>query len=106
MPGHTPGPWKLYRSCDRPLSLHVIDSIPDVDGKIIANCICYIAGTNEDQEANARIIIEVPEMFAILEELYGQLDPFEVGHEVVKRLTDVVDRVKAIAEAEGGGEGE
>jgi hypothetical protein len=64
----TPGPWKKFsRWNDRYLA--VIDSTPDRDGAVVANCICHVALTNDDCVANARLIAAAPEMLAALHEL-------------------------------------
>lgn len=68
MTDYTPGPWKIHGG---PAHLRhhmaIIDSIPDVDGKIVANCICHMAGTNDDIEANARLIAAAPDMLEALQ---------------------------------------
>jgi len=62
----TPGPWKKFsRWNDRYLA--VIDSIPDRNGKVVANCICHVALTNEDAKANANLIVAAPELLAACE---------------------------------------
>ena len=65
MTKHTPGPWKIFEGWGadkrRPV---IVDAIPDVDGKFVGNCICYMASTNPDIEANAKMIAAAPEMFA------------------------------------------
>jgi len=62
----TPGPWKKFSWLnDRYLA--VIDSIPDRDGAVVANCICHVALTNEDAKANARLIAAAPELLAACE---------------------------------------
>jgi hypothetical protein len=69
---HTPGPWKIFdgwgASRDRPV---VVDSIPDIDGKCVANCICHVASSNDNAEANARLIAAAPEMLEALEDILG-----------------------------------
>jgi len=67
----TPGPWKVFGGPSHPQRHHlaVIDSIPDRDGKVVANCICHVAGTNDDADANARLISKAPELYDVLEEL-------------------------------------
>jgi len=55
----TPGPW-LTRSFQtwshaRP-QLWVMDSIPDRDGKVVANAVCSTTPTNADAESNAAFI--------------------------------------------------
>ena len=65
---HTPGPWKIFdgwgASRDRPV---VVDSIPDIDGKCVANCICHVASSNDNAEANARLIAAAPDLLEALE---------------------------------------
>ena len=53
----TPGPWRIYGKAKNH-HVAIIDSIPDVDGKVVANCICHVALTNPDWEANANLIAE------------------------------------------------
>lgn len=60
---HTPGPWKIHgdgKKHDRYLA--VIDSIPDREGKVVANCICHVATSNPDADGNARLIKMAPQM--------------------------------------------
>ena len=58
---YTPGPWKVHENGRRANRyVAVIDSIPDRDGKVVANCICHIATSNPDCDANARVIAEAP----------------------------------------------
>jgi len=62
----TPGPWRKFsRWNDRYLA--VIDSIPDRDGKVMANCICHIALTNKNAVANAHLIAAAPDLLAACE---------------------------------------
>ena len=64
---HTPGPWKRYEGYGVDFRRPVItDAIPDRDGKCVANCICYVATTNEDWDANARLIAAAPDMFEVI----------------------------------------
>lgn len=67
----TPGPWKVYGGPGR-LKHHlaVIDSIPDVAGKVVANCICHVATTNPDSDGNAVLIAAAPELADALRELH------------------------------------
>ena len=44
----------------------ITDSIPDRDGKCVANCICYVATTNGDWDANAKLIAAAPEMLRVV----------------------------------------
>jgi hypothetical protein len=46
-----------------------VDSIPDIDGKCVANCICHVASSNDNAEANARLIAAAPDMLEALEEI-------------------------------------
>lgn len=66
----TPGPWKVYDGYGvdsrKPV---IVDSIPDQDGKCMANCICYVATTNPDFEANARLIAAAPALLDAVIEL-------------------------------------
>jgi len=68
MSEHTPGPWKIFDGWGSSRFAPVIvDGIPDVDGKCVANCICHIASTNDDKAANARLIASAPDLLAALE---------------------------------------
>lgn len=67
----TPGPWKVHGGrASLKHHLAVIDSIPDVDGKIVANCICHVARTNPDADSNALLIAAAPELAEALRELH------------------------------------
>jgi hypothetical protein len=65
---HTSGPWKVF-GVRRNQYLAVIDSIPDRDGKVVANCICHVATSNPDADANARLLAAAPDLFAIVKEI-------------------------------------
>jgi hypothetical protein len=73
---HTPGPWKVFDGWGSSRFAPVIvDSIPDIDGKFVGNCICHIASTNDDAVKNAHLIAAAPDLLATLEkavENYGQ----------------------------------
>ena len=77
---HTPGPWKIFEGWGadkrRPV---IVDSIPDVDGKFVGNCICFAASTNPDIEANANLIAAAPEMLECLKMVLqlGRIDDSE-----------------------------
>ena len=64
---HTPGPWKIHRGKHNSCYLSVIDSIPDQGGKVVANCICHVAMTNDDRTANANAIAALPDLLAASE---------------------------------------
>jgi hypothetical protein len=60
---YTPGPWKIFDGWGSSrFSPAIVDSIPDVDGKCVANCICHVASTNESVEANAHLIAAAPDL--------------------------------------------
>jgi hypothetical protein len=64
---HTPGPWKRYEGYGVDFRRPVItDAIPDRDGKCVANCICYVATTNGDWDANAKLIAAAPDLLEAL----------------------------------------
>ena len=68
---HTPGPWKIFDGWGSSrFSPVIVDSIPDVDGKCVANCICHVASSNDVAEANARLIAAAPELAEALRILY------------------------------------
>jgi hypothetical protein len=74
MAKHTPGPWKIFEGWGadkrRPV---IVDAIPDVDGKFVGNCICHMASTNPDIEANARMIAAAPDLLRLLKESVSTL---------------------------------
>lgn len=77
---HTPGPWKRYEGYGADFRRPIItDSIPDQDGKCIANCICYVATTNDDMQANADLIAAAPELLEILAELQNSIEAYEAN---------------------------
>jgi hypothetical protein len=63
---HTEGPWKVFGG-QRDRYLAVIDSTPDREGKVMANCICHTAMTNPDCLANSQLIAAAPELLAACE---------------------------------------
>jgi hypothetical protein len=70
---HTPGPWVMRRfptsrgGCQ---AWWILDSIPDgPNGQVIANAIAQATGTNDDEEANARLISASPDLLAACEAL-------------------------------------
>jgi hypothetical protein len=91
----TPGPWKKFsRWNDRYLA--VIDSIPDRDGAVVANCICHVALTNDDCVANANLIAAAPEMLACLEEL---LEWICSGYDA--SIYDIEEAARVVQKAKG-----
>ena len=94
---HTPGPWIVHGGPGR---LHhylaVIDSIPDVDGKVVANCICHVATTNEDSDANSRLIAAAPDLLAACKRYLDAMDRY--GH------PDKTDRLMRAAIEKATGE--
>jgi hypothetical protein len=85
---HTPGPWKIHRGKHNSCYLAIIDSIPDQDGKVVANCICHVAMTNDDRTANANAIAALPDLIAACEMAIKQIESLDdvlnqSGHEVI-----------------------
>lgn len=80
MEKHTSGPWKIFDGFgsdrNRPV---IVDSIPDDNGKFVGNCICYLASSNPDMEANAALLSAAPEMLAALKMVlqHGRIDDSE-----------------------------
>jgi hypothetical protein len=84
----------------------VIDSIPNRDGQVVANCICHVAGTNPNKIDNAQLIAAAPDLLAAceaalrIEELWMPFewdDPDEAA--AVSLMRDLF--VAAIAKAKG-----
>ena len=72
---HTPGPWKRYEGYGVDFRRPVItDAIPDRDGKCVANCICYVATTNDNWDGNAKLIAAAPMMLAALRRIVQHQD--------------------------------
>ena len=87
---HTPGPWKIFdgygADCHRP---SIVDSIPDRDGKCVANCIAFVSSTNNQMDANAAQIVAcvnaceginprtVPDMLAALKQCLAVIEFWE-----------------------------
>ncbi len=76
----TPGPWIARQfptaAYARP-QWWVLDSIPDQDGKVIANAIAVATATNPDAEANARLIAACPDLYRELAYLVSMIEPLE-----------------------------
>ena len=103
---HTPGPWVKRKFPTGRGGIPVwwiLDSIPDRDGQVIANAICYTAGTNDDVDANAALLEAAPDLLAACEKVLMNLDYLRAtwGDEGVTRT--VADAVRAaVAKAKGG----
>jgi hypothetical protein len=68
-PKFTPGPWVVRKFPTRAYARNahwVLDAIPDDGDKVIANAICQMASTNDDEDANARLIAAAPDLYAAL----------------------------------------
>lgn len=90
---HTPGPWKVYEGygadSHKPI---IVDSIPDSDGKCMANCICYVATTNQNYEANSRLLAAAPDLLESLIECRELID--SLGGPISMRIEMLIERVK------------
>ncbi len=80
---HTSGPWKLWDGHgairNNPI---IVDSIPNHEGKFVGNCICYVATTNPDCQANADLIAAAPDMLEALRNIVKHQD--SIGGELAK----------------------
>lgn len=97
----TPGPWKIFDGWgSSKFAPVVVDCIPDADGKFVGNCICHVATTNEDAEANANLIAAAPDMYEALEDALRTCEQ-DMQHILDNgRLRDVLRA--ALAKAKGG----
>lgn len=100
---HTPGPWLIRefptRGGARP-QLWVMDATPDRDGKVMANAICSVTGTNPAEQANARLIAAAPEMLAACRGLLDALESMgALDHPDLR--SDVAATRDAVARATG-----
>jgi hypothetical protein len=97
---HTPGPWKIFDGWGAKWApLSIVDSIPDVDGKCVANCICHLSSTNDNAEANARLIAAAPEMLEALESLVkttkdSGLGVFNDEHDALQLAREAIRKAK------------
>ena len=89
---HTPGPWKRYEGYGVDFRRPVItDAIPDRDGKCVANCICYVATTNQDWDANAKLIAAAPDLFAAAVDVL-ELHEDEQDRPAVRLLRQAIEK--------------
>ena len=68
----TPGPWLARQFHTGRGAVHgwwVIDSIPDHDGRIVANAICQVSATNDDADANAKLLAAAPDLLGACQSL-------------------------------------
>ena len=102
---HTPGPW-ILRACSTNCNsgrrtLYVMNSLPDIDGKCVAN---VIAGptSNPAWDANACLIAAAPDMLAACKELLAEVEHAirQAGYDPDNRESITQARA-AIAKAEG-----
>jgi hypothetical protein len=110
MSTHTPGPWVVRHfptARGGTMAAWILDALPDQDGKVIANAIATAAGTNEDMDANARLIAAAPDLLAACEAILDKLDYLRDlwGDEGVTRsLCGKVRTAVLNAKTIGGGE--
>ena len=109
---HTPGPWIVRQfptGANARGQLWVMDAIPDHDGKVVANAICSVAGTNEDAAANAELIAAAPRLLTEVQRLESQHEAMAdaLVTEVTKRhylrdeATSVLQLMDGLAEQWG-----
>ena len=102
----TPGPWIARHFPTGGASrweTWIIDSIPDRDGKVVANAVCRLTATNDNCKDNAAIIAAAPDLLAACQEAAAFICNHESGH--CEPFTLVYDQlVKAICKAEGATE--
>ncbi len=93
MKKHTPHPWKIV-PCSNPHEAFAIEA----DGKSI----CWVANTYDEKRdrevvtaedrANARLIVNAPKMYALLEVLHA--NAAEQPEWIRKRIASVIGKVK------------
>ena len=77
----TPGPWLARQFHTGRGAVHgwwVIDSIPDHDGRIVANAICQVSATNDDAEDNAKLIAASTDLLAACQAVAGWMESFSM----------------------------
>jgi hypothetical protein len=101
---HTPGPWRVYRQPSKTwqgmYSLHVLAS--DQTPAEMAAAIVHVAGTNPDDEANARLIAAAPEMLEALATLLGCAETDSMDDKSNVWRSAIIDARATIAKATGG----
>lgn len=104
MSKHTHGPWVVRRFPTARGGLDcwwVLDSLPDENGQVVANAICTLTMSNDDAEANARLIAAAPYLLEACKAMQGELLMSQYA-----KLGDFSVALKlaeaAIAKAEGG----
>ena len=97
---HTSGPWKKFdgwgSDSNKPI---IVDNVPDVDGKFVGNCICYVATTNSDFKANAELIAAAPDLLEALRNIVRHQD--SIGGELAKMSGTRRIAAEAIKKATG-----
>jgi hypothetical protein len=101
---HTPGPWKIFDGWGSSrFSPVIVDSIPDVDGKCVANCICHVASSNDVAEANAHLIAAAPDLLEACEaalecmpslEVRNWPPGFELKKSAIKKCREAIRKAK------------
>ena len=96
MSKYTRGPWKIFKGLGankrRPV---IVDSITDVDGKFVGNCICYAASTNPDAEANARLIAAAPDLLRLLKEVTTPFSGDRSSSDWLDECRDLIAKAEA-----------
>jgi hypothetical protein len=100
MSEHTRGPWKIFEGWgSSKVAPVIVDSIPDIDGKFVGNCICHMASTNADVVANSRLIAAAPDLLAALEKIVGECrvfceDSMDIDHYAVEQAREAIKYAK------------
>lgn len=94
--GHTPGPWRI-------VSLFAVENSKQV---LVADCHTHSGATDDEREANARLIATAPELLQALEGLTKELRSSGIFNKLNVRkhfslLNADAAATKAIAEAKG-----
>jgi hypothetical protein len=100
MSKHTPGPWVVRQfptARGGTIAHWILDAIPDVDGKVVANAIAVASGTNDDAEANAHLMAAAPDLLAACKAFLCAVSPDEF-----LQATEMID--EAVQKAGGRGE--
>lgn len=86
MTQHTPGPWRIADTNFRP-------KVFAADGRLVADCANILRRTQDEMEANARLITAAPDMLLALE---GMIQSF---HESVVANPNDFPALRAAVEA-------
>ena len=92
--------WKIFDGIGaNPQKPIIVDCVPDINGKCVANCVAFICTTNPEYKRNAVKIAALPELLRIVSDFlqWGRdnTSPIDANspHEILCRAFETLERI-------------